>query len=798
MSETNYKYWDVQQPNWHKIDDINAFDLKEIKKFHPDDPRYIDYWRNEKKRCIEGIWRKQFGKWMHMPGCLYFYGKFGIIIDTDKFTKKTKKIRPYIHDLEWEQAFYYWEARGFSGWADDDVYTSSDLWFELNKLGIPSAKEMEDLDPSYKAAILKLVNKDGELKKYKDPRENLRSLKDKPLGRPLFENNSRNTITLGSRGGGKSYFEAIAKHLYNLCFDGRTEYKVEDLKKDKLQITCCIGSADTEKSGELVSKVVDGMAQFATNQDLGVWGEEGSNDWTPIPFYRDMSGNTHAGNKKTKGWRHYYSKKINGKWVDGFGSGTSLFHVSYATNKKASAEAAAGGRYNVTTVEEMGITGNVIEVWNSNEATVKRNGIPFGVQSLLGTSGNVELILPTKEMFNDPKQFRVVSFKNLWEDPESDIGFFLPAYMTFRQFKDKNGNTNIQKAREYWLRGYEDAAEAANPKTLRMYCMNFPDIPSHMWVSDRQYLLPYEEAQAREKELLQGKLYQKGICISLRWDSSKLNGVDWDVDEKADPFYEFPLRQDKETIDGAIIMYRQPEKVRGVVPNDMYFFTHDPYVSDEQDEGGSLGVTHVWMNPKYSATHEAGQLVATYIGKPKGGKKEYYNNLEKLLAFYGNPFRGLAYEANRGEYCRSYFEKRNKLHLLALRPQHAKGDSIYERQVTQFGYLVGARGSIGKRAMVDDTADWLLQDVPTGEGFKKLIETLPCIFSVRQIMHFTMDGNFDAVSSILLAPVYISEQESLLIKESKEKEKNNLQFLSNKFNNGGNNKRKKGTISRIA
>ena len=168
MSEVNYRYWDAQQPAWHRVDDITAFDLKEIKKFHPDDPRYIDYWREEKKRCIEGIWRKQFGKWMHMPGCLYFYGKFGIIIDTDKFTKKTEKIRPFIHDLEWEQAFYYWEARGFSGWELDDRYTSSELWFELNESGIPSVAEMEELDPSYKAAILKLLNSNGELKEYFD------------------------------------------------------------------------------------------------------------------------------------------------------------------------------------------------------------------------------------------------------------------------------------------------------------------------------------------------------------------------------------------------------------------------------------------------------------------------------------------------------------------------------------------------------------------------------------------------------------------------------------------------------
>ena len=98
---TEYKHWTCGQPDWVKIDNIKAFDLDEIKIFHPNDPRYIEYWQREKRFCIEGKWAQQFGKWMHMPGCLYFYGKFGIIVDTNKFTKVTKKTAPKIQDLEW-------------------------------------------------------------------------------------------------------------------------------------------------------------------------------------------------------------------------------------------------------------------------------------------------------------------------------------------------------------------------------------------------------------------------------------------------------------------------------------------------------------------------------------------------------------------------------------------------------------------------------------------------------------------------------------------------------------------------
>ena len=171
-------------------------------------------------------------------------------------------------------------------------------------------------------------------------------------------------------------------------------------------------------------------------------------------------------------------------------------------------------------------------------------------------------------------------------------------------------------------------------------------------------------------------------------------------------------------------------------------------------------------------------LVATYIGKPKGGKKEYYQNLEKLLAFYGNPKRGLWYEANRGEYCRGYFDKIGKLGLLSLRPQREKGDRIYDKPVTQYGFMVG--NNIAKIAMLDDLSDLLLKTVTVQGVEKRVVETLPCIFTLRQIKLFNLDGNFDAVSSLMGYPLYIREEEHIRMHElrNKHKRRNPLAFFS--------------------
>ena len=97
-----------------------AFLLKEIPQFHPASEEYLLFWREEKKRCIEGYWVS--GVWM--PGNLYFYVNFWTILLNKTAHSKTKTPgKPFLRDLEWE-FFYNWcEARGFSGFEGDKEFT---------------------------------------------------------------------------------------------------------------------------------------------------------------------------------------------------------------------------------------------------------------------------------------------------------------------------------------------------------------------------------------------------------------------------------------------------------------------------------------------------------------------------------------------------------------------------------------------------------------------------------------------------------------------------------------------------
>ena len=196
------------EETWIKIEDRSIWIVPEFKDINPlDETTYIEYWSSIKQTCIEGMWGPDFDGYRFMPGNLFFYVNMCHILDTDKKTKTRRMIRPHLRDLEWELAYMTLEAKGFSGFRDDDRFTSSHLHETYRTEGIPWGDP--DLDTT-------LINSKGELKEYIPPRENIRSLHTQPLGPPLYLNPAKNVMVLGSRSGGKSYYFALAETLHAL------------------------------------------------------------------------------------------------------------------------------------------------------------------------------------------------------------------------------------------------------------------------------------------------------------------------------------------------------------------------------------------------------------------------------------------------------------------------------------------------------------------------------------------------------------------------------------------------------
>ena len=750
--------------NWITIENRNTW-LDEIKTFHPDSTAYITQWRQFKKNAIEGIWRKDFTGYRYMTGPCYFYINFCKILDVNEETKSRRSIKPMLRDLEWEMSYLLLEARGFSGWREDEEYTSDLRVKEIEKDSLKLKK--------YKRLPKDCYKENGELKKFIEPRENIRKLHDTPKGPPLYYNQASNAMIFGARGGGKSYFIGIGNVLHEIIFDGAKYYTEEIIKKPH-EVHCNIGSWESNKSSELCEKIELCMNTFATDEDLGVWGDESSDDYTPMPFYKSMSGSL-APNTK---WVHSYEKKVNGKWLK-FGSKSKVVHTNYKDNPTA----AAGGRYSIMVVEESGLHPSLTLTHNSNIGCTQRDALKFGTLVYIGTSGDIEKVRESRKMFMDPEAYDIVAYDDDYEN-SGKIGFFVPAYYTAVEFKDDNGNTDVEAALAYYKERRAKALASKDAANYEGELMNYPIKPSEMFLTKKGNILPIGALEAQRANVIMDRNRKLYYTVGeLIFDSKAPRGIRFkaDLDCKLKPIMEYPTPKNQD-VEGALIVYEPPieELVNGkvVVPN-IYILGVDPVDADTQGVGLSLTSIHVLKAPRDIQRWGGNELVASFIGRPYMGRDYSNEIMEKLAMWYGGHDRMISFE--RGGNVKEYFQKKSKLNLLMTQP---KTILSYKSGETSKVLLYGTplKSFEQKYEAIAYLRDWLLEEYATKDD-GTIVRNLNLIRDTRlleEMIAFDFEGNFDSTLAFAECIIGLKEKYNTLRDQAitTNKQDNILTFLN--------------------
>ena len=264
----------------------NIHFLHEIIDYHPLSINYKKYWREIKKRCMEGYWHD--GKWM--PGPLYWYVNL-CKIRLNKTEYSTTKVlaKPFLRDLEWEKAFVFMEARGFSGFKDDNDITCC---IEVHLYNEEKKQNPKTTIEDFKIP-LDCFNSKNELKRFENPRQYLRKTHTKNLGKPLFYNNAWNVIDIECRGGGKSFWGAngLASHTYHM--DGMYDYDdFVQLRQDGTPavVEVMVGAIDQKYTVDLLDKVALGSENLAGDRYLG-------ENYYRCPLYKRHTGSWFSGEK---------------------------------------------------------------------------------------------------------------------------------------------------------------------------------------------------------------------------------------------------------------------------------------------------------------------------------------------------------------------------------------------------------------------------------------------------------------------------------------------------------------------
>jgi hypothetical protein len=678
-----------------------------IEDFHPVANMYerTEFWRIQKRLCIEGIWIG--GKWM--PPELYYYTNFHHIKRENAQKTASSISLPDLSDIEWEKAYIYTEACGFSGFEKDTLHTCHRWYGPEKETALKYGRITED-----------------ELKKkiYIPAREYLRRIHPANFGKPLYENTAKNVMDLESRGGGKSFL-ASGYIAHNFLFDGARDYDLHlknRIDGNPFVSDTVVGAIQALYSTDLLDKVklglenLPGYKQIITNF--------GDIEIHPSPLSTTYIGSLAPGRTLTS-----KTKSV-------------INHRTFQDNPLA----ANGTRPNRAFFEEVGFMNNLIESWGAMEATQAAAQHKRLVIYGLGTGGLTTggAALYAQDIFYNPDNYNCLVFEDVWGH-KGKICYFLPAYMTRREFKEgPNLITNEAKAKMAIAEEIEDAKKGGSKLALLAKIINNPMKPSEIFLRQEGVFFPVQDLKQALADLESNSLLLKASYKVDLLEKTK-NEISIIPSEKQ-VLIDYPLRRGT-NLDACIEIFDKPKLDRdGNVFANRYAMSTDP-IDDDGNDDVKRSLQSTFVMDTWTDTLVAEYTARTYLAD------EYYENVRKLCVYY-NALN--LYENNKkGLY--GYFKNKSATHYLAESPSILKDQDLVK------GTGIGNR-SLGvnmssdrlKLYGINQYLKWLEAPSYKNPEVKRLY-TIRSLGLLKETISFSMDVNADRVSAMLILMIYRAE-----------------------------------------
>ena len=683
------------------------FKIKEIPDFHPIAESYErdEWWRIQKRRCMEGYWVS--GKWM--PPELYYYINFHNILFEDGIYRGMGL--PWLRDIDWEKAYIYAEATGFSGFELDDEYTCH----RFIKENVPDERILKfctlgDSNKVDKSYLNNFYKKDGSRKTYVEARDYLRKIHLGNLGKPLYFNEAQHIIELASRGYGKSYY-ASGLIAHNFIFDGARDYDLHLRLRQEgkpLQTDTVVGAIDAKYSNKLIGKVKVALEKLPGSKFVNMHGEQ---VYFPSPLAISYTGSFAVGREAIA---------TNSKSV--------VQHVTFADNPLA----AAGGRPNKVFIDEVGFMNVIKEAWEGIENTqavadFKRLTI-YGMGTGGLTVGGAVTYL--QEIFYNPEAYGCLAFDDKWEN-KGKIGYFVPGTMALNQFKEgPNLITNEEKALEYINAERDKAKKSKSSTKMQGTIINKPIVPSEIFLRMEGTYFPTHELKQALAELESNKLLLRASYKAELIESIK-NVIKLEPSEKQ-VITEYPMKRGQ-SMDAPVEIFEKPKlDTDGHVFDNRYMVSLDPI-----DDDGNSDITRS-LQSAFVLDAWTNKIVAEYTARTYL-VDEYYENVRKLAIYYN---ARILYENNKKGFY-GYMKNKNCLHMLAETPEILKDqDLIKSVGIGNRSLGVNVSNDKIKFYAINLILKWL-ESPSYNNPDKKNLYTIRSLGLLKELISFSMDINAD-------------------------------------------------------
>lgn len=744
---------------WPEIKNRDAFVIKEHPEYHPESGAYLKYWKEQKLRCIEGFWGNDTkieneNKWRYMSGPLYFYSNAWTIKLQDLFEKSEYYERPLLRDNEWIVFSAILAAQGLSGFELDDTYTLNRLVkkFEDARQGKKDKSgeiiRFSKLEERHLENSIYVHDSKGNLKTYVEAFEFLKETFDRPLGKPIYENNVKNLMFLSARATGKSFsMSCIGGHEYT--FDGRKYY---DNKNQKSQSGVFVGAADGDKSTDLITKIKDGLSFLP-----GKYGE--GDDYTPSPFHKQTKGSW-----EERGFvEHSYKVQENGEWKTK-GSKSKIYHGNFGHDTHD----AVGKRLTKIFVEEVGELDKVETIHGANERAMKVGSNKFGMEFCIGTGGNIKYINGLKKLFYNPNQYDYYPFKDYWEN-SGDIGLFIPATYAYNECKDENGNTRLEEAIEICIDIRNEKAKADTSTPLDMEIMYSPLKPSEIFLNPNTNIFPVSLLRSRQSEIELKNLFKaKAQFGELEW--TKERKVRWMPDMSLKPITSYYL-DERTDLRGCIVIYEHPgDLIKTRYNRSLYKIAYD--VVGSEGGGSSLASILVYKGLPDTLSDPSemrNTIVAEYIGR--SNNVDNIHEIAIKLAIYYNC--KILNEDNIPGFL-TYCRQKGFLEYLQITPNVALGE-IYKGDFKKNKFGIRMTKQLIEAAD-NKTRAWMTEPTSFDNEGNPITFNVDSLYSPRlldEYINYDGLGNFDHISCFRIIQLWLMDEILVPISATEEAKREN-------------------------
>jgi hypothetical protein len=408
-------------------------------------------------------------------------------------------------------------------------------------------------------------------------------------------------------------------------------------------------------------------------------------------------------------------------------------------------------------VEEGGKFHNLLEAYAISEPLFRDGDVMTGIPILWGTGGDMEG--GTKDfadMFYNPSAYGLKSFENIYEENAvGDCGYFIDdmwyypgKHITKVAFNgkvkeetvdmlDNNGNS-IRDVAEQSLDLKRDLRRKGNKHAYLKFISQQPKTPSEALLRTQGTIFDVIRAQARLSQIqMSPSIYLDSIWRVRLNPNPETGEIKVERDEKNEPLYEFPLKDNKNK-PGVIEIYEMPVRNSdGIVMSGRYIFGIDSF-DDDASETNSVGSL-------IGLDRLTDRIICHYKGRPMANV--FYENCRRIIKFYNGI--GNYERRNKGIY--GYFYNNNCLHLLCDEPEILKERGISKAN-TIGNNALGTAPSIGVNVWGRELAlTWMSQQAyGEEEGSEKTnLDVIRSVPLLKEVIAWNPDvGNYDDVSAL--------------------------------------------------